>query len=76
MLNERVRRKKNRSLIITEIYQCGPASVEAVKNGHCSLLYDTKFVFAEVNADVIEWEVEDLTWPMKNWKMLSVDTER
>ena len=58
------------------IFQCGPASVEAVKNGHVSHLYDAKFVFAEVNADSIEWEVEELAWNIKNWTIIDVDTTR
>ena len=33
------------------IYQCGPASRNAVKEGDVDLDYDCPFVFAEVNAD-------------------------
>ena len=36
-------------------FQCGPASVEAVKNGQVQLPYDVPFVLAEVNADVVRW---------------------
>ncbi|XP_078360106.1 protein-glutamine gamma-glutamyltransferase K-like, partial [Oculina patagonica] len=39
------------------IYQCGPASVNAIKNGEVYLHYDTDFIFAEVNADKVYWEV-------------------
>uniref|UniRef100_A0A8D0G3W8 Transglutaminase-like domain-containing protein n=1 Tax=Sphenodon punctatus TaxID=8508 RepID=A0A8D0G3W8_SPHPU len=39
------------------IYQCGPASVVAVKHGDIKLMYDTAFVFTEVNADVNRWVV-------------------
>lgn len=35
--------------------QCGPASLKAIKEGRCELLYDTPFVFAEVNADKVVW---------------------
>ncbi|KAF0992382.1 hypothetical protein HZS_2688, partial [Henneguya salminicola] len=34
-------------------FRCGPASQVAVKEGNVDLLYDTGFVFAEVNADKI-----------------------
>lgn len=40
------------------VFQCGPASVKAVKNGEVYLPYDTSFVFAEVNGDIIYWEVK------------------
>ena len=33
-------------------YQCGPASVEAIRRGEVGFGYDVAFVFAEVNADV------------------------
>ncbi|KAJ3083796.1 hypothetical protein HK102_000907 [Quaeritorhiza haematococci] len=36
------------------IYQCGPASLTAVKHG-IDLPYDTDFVIGEVNADVCHW---------------------
>ena len=35
--------------------QCGPVSVNAVRDGNVFLPYDTKFMFAEVNADRIVW---------------------
>lgn len=34
---------------------CGPASVRAIKNGELNFHYDSKFIFAEVNADIIHW---------------------
>lgn len=37
--------------------QCGPAPVAAIKRGDVYLDYDTKFIFAEVNADRIMWLV-------------------
>ncbi|KAG6921031.1 transglutaminase 3, E polypeptide, partial [Chelydra serpentina] len=37
------------------IYQCGPASLIAIKEGDVDLDYDSPFVFAEVNADRITW---------------------
>jgi transglutaminase 1 len=44
-------------------YRLGPASVVAVKRGEVGLLYDTPFVFSEVNADVMHW-VQD---PQSSW---------
>ncbi|CAL8337737.1 unnamed protein product [Lota lota] len=37
------------------VYCCGPSSVKAVLKGDTHLKYDVPFVFAEVNADVIDW---------------------
>ncbi|XP_075229333.1 hemocyte protein-glutamine gamma-glutamyltransferase-like isoform X2 [Lycorma delicatula] len=37
-------------------YQCGPASVEAVKHGEVGLNYDTRFLLASVNADLVRWK--------------------
>uniref|UniRef100_A0A3B4AE55 Protein-glutamine gamma-glutamyltransferase 2 n=1 Tax=Periophthalmus magnuspinnatus TaxID=409849 RepID=A0A3B4AE55_9GOBI len=39
------------------IYWCGPAPVTAILNGNTDLKYDVPFVFAEVNADCIDWLV-------------------
>ncbi|XP_077025144.1 protein-glutamine gamma-glutamyltransferase 2 [Tamandua tetradactyla] len=36
-------------------YCCGPVPVRAIKEGNLSTKYDAPFVFAEVNADVIDW---------------------
>ncbi|XP_041376648.1 hemocyte protein-glutamine gamma-glutamyltransferase-like [Gigantopelta aegis] len=38
------------------LYRIGPAPVTAVKSGDVEVDYDTTFVFAEVNADVIHWK--------------------
>ncbi|XP_036622354.1 coagulation factor XIII A chain [Trichosurus vulpecula] len=35
------------------MYRCGPASVQAVKHGHVCFQFDTPFVFAEVNSDLV-----------------------
>ncbi|KAK3085527.1 hypothetical protein FSP39_004705 [Pinctada imbricata] len=40
------------------MYACGPCPVKAVKNGDVVPRFDGKFIFAEVNADVIHWNVE------------------
>lgn len=43
------------------IYQCGPASRYAVKEGEVDLDYDSTFVFAEVNADCMYWNYDSAT---------------
>uniref|UniRef100_A0A8D2M9A2 protein-glutamine gamma-glutamyltransferase n=1 Tax=Zonotrichia albicollis TaxID=44394 RepID=A0A8D2M9A2_ZONAL len=37
------------------IYQCGPASTRAIKEGDVDLDFDSPFVFAAVNADCVTW---------------------
>nr|XP_055043405.1 protein-glutamine gamma-glutamyltransferase K-like [Misgurnus anguillicaudatus] len=37
-------------------YRCGPTSVAAVRSGQVFLKYDTPFVFAEVNSDIVFWQ--------------------
>uniref|UniRef100_A0A673A9E6 Protein-glutamine gamma-glutamyltransferase 2 n=1 Tax=Sphaeramia orbicularis TaxID=375764 RepID=A0A673A9E6_9TELE len=39
------------------VYCCGPASVKSILNGNTDLNYDVPFVFAEVNADCVDWLV-------------------
>nr|XP_008113740.1 PREDICTED: protein-glutamine gamma-glutamyltransferase 4 [Anolis carolinensis] len=41
------------------IYQCGPTPISAIKKGEVYLPYDSKFVFAEVNADKVYWVVKN-----------------
>lgn len=41
------------------IFQMGPASVEAVRRGQVGFDFDCPFVFAEVNADIIKWTRDD-----------------
>ncbi|XP_066093959.1 protein-glutamine gamma-glutamyltransferase 2-like isoform X2 [Saccopteryx bilineata] len=36
-------------------YCCGPVPVRAIKEGDLTTKYDAPFVFAEVNADVVNW---------------------
>ncbi|KAJ8921066.1 hypothetical protein NQ315_015862 [Exocentrus adspersus] len=46
-----------------KVMRCGPASVAAVKKGEVGYLYDTPFVFSEVNADVVHFkEDEESDW--------------
>ncbi|XP_071792486.1 protein-glutamine gamma-glutamyltransferase K-like [Asterias amurensis] len=40
------------------IFCTGPCSVKAIKDGHVYYPYDAKFVFAEVNGDIVNWEVK------------------
>ena len=37
-------------------YQCGPASVEAVRQGVAGFNYDIPFLVASVNADLMRWK--------------------
>uniref|UniRef100_A0A7N9AL23 protein-glutamine gamma-glutamyltransferase n=1 Tax=Mastacembelus armatus TaxID=205130 RepID=A0A7N9AL23_9TELE len=37
---------------------CGPCPVAAIKEGNVGVKYDARFVFAEVNADIIYWMVK------------------
>ncbi|XP_045105578.1 hemocyte protein-glutamine gamma-glutamyltransferase-like [Portunus trituberculatus] len=41
------------------VFQCGPASHEAVRRGLMELKYDVPFVLAEVNADVVHWQEDE-----------------
>lgn len=41
------------------VFCCGPAPVKAIFNGETHLDYDVPFVFAEVNADCIDWLVSE-----------------
>lgn len=36
------------------VFCCGPASVKAIKEGQLTKKYDAPFIFAEVNADVVD----------------------
>ncbi|KAM9860259.1 protein-glutamine gamma-glutamyltransferase E-like isoform 2-T2 [Aulostomus maculatus] len=40
------------------VYRCGPASVKAILSGETGFNYDVPFVFAEVNADCIDWLIK------------------
>lgn len=37
------------------VFQCGPASVNAIKEGEVDKNFDMVFIFSEVNADRITW---------------------
>lgn len=51
-------------------FRLGPAPVKAVKKGEVNIGYDTKFVFAEVNSDVIQWKKTN-----GKFEAISSDTE-
>lgn len=55
-------------------YQCGPASLEAVKRGNADFKYDVAFVIAMVNADVVGWQ-EDPSSSL-GYKKFYCDTDR
>ncbi|NWW43123.1 TGM4 glutamyltransferase, partial [Pedionomus torquatus] len=40
------------------MFQCGPCPLKAVRDGDVYLPYDSKFVYAEVNADKVYWVVK------------------
>ncbi|KAK5867820.1 hypothetical protein PBY51_012280 [Eleginops maclovinus] len=40
-------------------FRCGPCPVTAIKEGNLGVKYDTPFVFAEVNADIVYWIVHE-----------------
>ncbi len=44
------------------VFCCGPASVKAILHGETAQVYDVPFVFAEVNADCVDWLVSDGAW--------------
>lgn len=39
-------------------FQCGPASLAAIKEGAVGLNYDVQFVLSSVNADMVKWKVD------------------
>lgn len=42
-------------LLLPGVFCCGPAPVRAIKEGELTFKYDVPFVYAEVNADVVEY---------------------
>uniref|UniRef100_A0A8C5FPI3 Transglutaminase 2, like n=1 Tax=Gadus morhua TaxID=8049 RepID=A0A8C5FPI3_GADMO len=39
------------------MFRCGPCPLKAIKEGDLNVKFDVPFVFAEVNADIINWEI-------------------
>ncbi|XP_073686810.1 coagulation factor XIII A chain-like [Garra rufa] len=52
------------------LYRCGPTSVSAVRDGELSYPFDARFVFAELNSDVIYHQSDKYG----NSKVIYVDT--
>jgi hypothetical protein len=52
-------RYRNGCVNISGVYQCGPASVEAVKCGAVGFNYDVSFLLSTVNADLVRWKEDD-----------------
>ncbi|XP_022103026.1 protein-glutamine gamma-glutamyltransferase K-like isoform X2 [Acanthaster planci] len=42
-----------------DIYRAGPCSVSSIKQGQVYYPYDARFVFAEVNGDIVNWQVKN-----------------
>ncbi|CAB3369006.1 Hypothetical predicted protein [Cloeon dipterum] len=38
------------------VYQCGPASLQAIRQGSVGFKYDVQFLISSVNADVVYWK--------------------
>ncbi|XP_008113742.1 protein-glutamine gamma-glutamyltransferase 4 isoform X2 [Anolis carolinensis] len=49
-----------RGMEVTEMMECGPAPVIAIKKGEVYIPYDTMFVFSEVNADMVLWIIRNV----------------
>ncbi|NXV22080.1 TGM4 glutamyltransferase, partial [Cepphus grylle] len=56
------------------VFQCGPCPLKAVRDGDVYLPYDSKFVFAEVNADKVYWVVKKVRGKDKYIK-ISTETQ-
>ncbi|CAG2211786.1 TGM1 [Mytilus edulis] len=52
------------------VYQCGPAPVTAIKKGEIGRPFDAPFIFAEVNADIVHWEI----LPNDSWVIIKTDS--
>ncbi|XP_071448771.1 hemocyte protein-glutamine gamma-glutamyltransferase-like [Hetaerina americana] len=53
-----------------QMMQCGPAPLVAVRNGQVGFAYDTAFVFAEVNADILHFQEDpDSAWGFTRLKV-------
>ncbi|NXF32895.1 TGM4 glutamyltransferase, partial [Nyctibius bracteatus] len=54
------------------VFQCGPCPLKAVRDGDVYLPFDSKFVYAEVNADKVYWIVENVN---NEEKFIKISTE-
>lgn len=41
--------------VLSGVFCCGPVPVRAIKEGELTFKYDAAFVFAEVNADLVQY---------------------
>lgn len=55
-----------------DMYQLGPASLEAVKQGKVGFAYDVGFVYSEVNADIVRWRLDPTG---SKWRRISTVTD-
>uniref|UniRef100_A0A803T7E6 Transglutaminase-like domain-containing protein n=1 Tax=Anolis carolinensis TaxID=28377 RepID=A0A803T7E6_ANOCA len=53
------------------VFQCGPASLVAIKEGDVDLNYECPFIFGEVNADIVTWTYDT---DKQKWKKAYEDT--
>ncbi|NXT90060.1 TGM4 glutamyltransferase, partial [Anhinga rufa] len=51
------------------IFQCGPCPLKAIREGDVYLPFDSKFVYAEVNADEVYWVVKKVNGKDKYTKV-------
>ncbi|NXS47664.1 TGM4 glutamyltransferase, partial [Balaeniceps rex] len=51
------------------IYQCGPCPLKAIREGDVYLPFDSKFLYAEVNADEVYWVVKKVNGKDKYTKI-------
>lgn len=56
-------------ILCTGLFQLGPTPLKAVKEGNVDMKYDTRFVFAEVNADTVYWKREKAGGPFKPFEV-------
>ncbi|KFQ76981.1 Protein-glutamine gamma-glutamyltransferase 4, partial [Phaethon lepturus] len=56
------------------IFQCGPCPLKAIREGDVYLPFDSKFVYAEVNADKVYWVVRKVNGKDK-YTRISTETQ-
>lgn len=56
------------------IFQCGPCPLKAIREGDVYLPFDSKFVYAEVNADKVYWVVKKVNGKDK-YTRISTETQ-
>ena len=54
-------------------FRCGPCPVNAIKKGEIGRVnYDAPFIFAEVNADIVDWQIKS----NNQWVVLNTNTNQ